>query len=112
MIAFGWLLVGHVLADFPLQGDFLAKAKNHNAGIPGVPWLPCLIAHAVICAGAVALVLPWPYAVLEFMVHLPVDFWKNEGALGTGERAFVIDQALHVASKVVWASMAAAGVSL
>ena len=37
MILF-WLMVGHALADYPLQGDFLAKAKNRTAPIPGVPW--------------------------------------------------------------------------
>lgn len=32
------LLAGHALCDYPLQGDFLAKAKNRAAPLPGVPW--------------------------------------------------------------------------
>lgn len=29
------LIAGHALADYPLQGDFLAKGKNHKAPIAG-----------------------------------------------------------------------------
>lgn len=35
---FAALVAGHALADYPLQGDFLARAKNRAAPIPGVPW--------------------------------------------------------------------------
>ena len=42
------LLAVHYIADFPLQGDFLANAKNHRKPIPGVPWYQALFAHAVI----------------------------------------------------------------
>jgi hypothetical protein len=50
------LLTAHALADYPLQGDFLSKAKNRMAPIPGVPWRQALGAHAFIHAGAVALI--------------------------------------------------------
>lgn len=50
-----WMIVGHAVADYPLQGDFLAKGKNHKQPLPGVPWWICLLAHAMIHAGAVAL---------------------------------------------------------
>jgi hypothetical protein len=36
-IAIG-LIAGHALADYPLQGDFLSRAKNRSAPIPGFPW--------------------------------------------------------------------------
>jgi hypothetical protein len=36
------LLVDHALADYPLQGDFLARAKNHTAPIPGISWYQSL----------------------------------------------------------------------
>lgn len=98
----GWLLVLHAISDFPLQGDFLARAKNHSNPIPGVPWLLCLSMHALISAGAVALVMPVPFAVAEFFVHGVTDWAKNEGLFGTGERAFLVDQAIHVASKAAW----------
>lgn len=32
---FALMLAGHALADYPLQGDFLAKAKNRANPIPG-----------------------------------------------------------------------------
>lgn len=102
---FGWLLVGHFLCDFPLQGDFLAKAKNHKSPIPGVPWWLCLAAHAVICGGAVALLTSWQIGALEALFHFVTDGLKNEGAFGDGETAFVIDQAVHVACKATWAVM-------
>jgi hypothetical protein len=35
--SFWWLLVAHVLADYPLQGAFLARGKNHRNPIPGIP---------------------------------------------------------------------------
>ena len=47
------LVVAHFLCDFPLQGDFLAKAKNPEAPLPGVPWQWAMLAHAAIHAGAV-----------------------------------------------------------
>lgn len=48
------LLAGHALADYPLQGDFLSKAKNRTAPIPGVPWQQALGAHVVIHGAFVA----------------------------------------------------------
>ncbi len=45
-----FLLCGvHAACDYPLQGDFLAKAKNHTAPLPGVPWfIGGLMPHALI----------------------------------------------------------------
>ena len=49
-----WLLLcGHALCDYPLQGDFLARGKNHTDPIPGIPWVHCLVAHALIHGGMV-----------------------------------------------------------
>lgn len=58
---FAALLIAHAVADYPLQGDFLAKAKNRFAPIPGVPWFQALGAHAAIHAGAVWILTgsPW-----------------------------------------------------
>ncbi|WP_312052289.1 hypothetical protein [Brevundimonas diminuta] len=52
---FAALIVAHVVCDYPLQGDFLAKAKSRFAPIPGVPWQQALGAHAIMHGGAVAL---------------------------------------------------------
>jgi hypothetical protein len=48
------LLAGHALADYPLQGDFLSKAKNRAAPIPGVPYWQALGAHVAIHGAFVA----------------------------------------------------------
>lgn len=95
---FFWLLIAHAVCDFPLQGDFLAHGKNHRDPIPGVPWFICLLAHALIHAGGVALVTGSVAAGLaEFAVHALIDFGKCQGWYGFGH-----DQALHVFTKPLW----------
>lgn len=92
------LLALHCLCDFPLQGDFLARGKNHEIPLPGVPWQLCLLAHAIIHAGAVSLVAPAGAAALVGFAHLVTDYAKNAGWLGDGERAFFWDQFWHVSA--------------
>lgn len=53
---FGLLVFGHMLGDYPLQGDFLSKAKNRYAPIAGVPWYQALGAHSAIHAGFVGII--------------------------------------------------------
>lgn len=91
------------MADFPLQGDFLAKAKNHKTAIPGIPWWLCLWAHTVICGAGVALVTNPLFGLTEMAIHFGVDWCKNEGLFGQGDRAFVIDQLIHIACRLVYA---------
>jgi len=98
-----WLLVAHVLCDYPLQGDFLARGKNHKKPIPGVPWMQCLAAHALIHAGAVAfLTHSVALGFAEFVSHALIDYLKSEGAYSFNE-----DQALHLLSKFIWCAAAA-----
>ena len=92
------LLALHCLCDFPLQGDFLARGKNHENPLPGVPWQICLLAHATLHAGAYSLVVPLVPALLVGWFHLLVDYSKSAGWLGDGERAFFWDQFWHVGS--------------
>lgn len=100
---FGALLVGHALADYPLQGDFLARAKNRTAPIPGIPWQQALGWHAVIHGGAVGLITGvWWLGVLETVIHAVTDDAKCRGKIG-----FNTDQAIHVACKVLWVAIAA-----
>jgi Protein of unknown function (DUF3307) len=100
------LLALHALCDFPLQGDFMARAKNHKTPIPGVPWSFVLLAHALIHAGAVSLVAPLWCAVVEFFAHYALDYAKNEGWLGKGEHAFSNDQLGHVLCKLAYWGLA------
>lgn len=97
MILF-YLIAAHCLCDYPLQGDFLAKAKNNFIRIPGVPWYQALFAHSMIHAGAVALITGslW-LGVAEFLCHAFIDHLKCAEEFG-----FNTDQALHIACKIGW----------
>lgn len=95
------LLAGHAVCDYPLQGDFLARCKNHRASIAGVPWWHCLLAHALIHAGMVALVTGSAWLGLaELVAHTAIDYAKCDGRIG-----FNADQALHLACKLTWVAI-------
>lgn len=140
-----YLLAAHALADYPLQGEFLSKWKNHRLAIcscgkeivhltcgfwacgPEVckdnhwhkpvrvlaPWYQCLGAHAMVHAGFVTLITgSTSLGICEFAAHFLIDYAKCDGVFGGqvnarssrdwGVVAFNIDQALHVACKVLW----------
>ena len=98
---FFWLLVAHVVCDYPLQGDFLARAKNHKLPIPGVPFYQALGAHALIHGGAVALLTGslW-LGLAEIVLHVGIDYAKCDGRTTLNQ-----DQALHVICKLLWAAV-------
>lgn len=97
MILF-YLLVSHVLCDYPLQGDFLARGKNHKNPIPGIPFYQCLLAHALIQGGGVAVVTgSLKLGILEFIIHTFIDFGKCQGLYN-----FNIDQLFHIICKLAW----------
>lgn len=99
------LLVGHAIADYPLQGDFLAKAKNRTAPIPGVPWYQAMGAHALIHGGFVGLITGvWWLGVLEIGAHALIDDAKCRGHID-----FNLDQIAHVACKLLWVFVIIAG---
>jgi len=93
-----WLIVGHEICDFPLQGEFLSKGKNHKNPIPGYSWQIMLLSHALIHAGMVGLVTGSLFlAMLELVLHMFIDFLKCDGRFG-----FTTDQALHYGCKVLY----------
>ena len=96
-----WLFAMHFLCDYPLQGDFLARAKNHNAPLPGAPWYQALIAHAFIQGAGVALVTgSITLGLCEITAHAVIDYSKSDGWFG-----FDMDQCLHLGCKLVWVFM-------
>lgn len=97
------LLAAHAVADYPLQGDFLSRAKNRFAPVPGVPWWQGLGAHALIHGGAVYLITGslW-LGLAEMAVHAVIDDTKCAGRI-----SFNTDQALHVACKCMWVAVLA-----
>jgi hypothetical protein len=96
------LLGAHWFFDYAGQGDFMAKAKNSTAPIPGVPWRQVLIAHAGIHAAAVALITGvWWLFLAEYVAHYAIDDMKCRGHI-----SFNTDQALHIYFKVLWFALA------
>jgi hypothetical protein len=99
---FAALVASHALSDYPLQGDFLARAKNRAMPISGVPWYQALGAHAVIHGAAVGLITGIPLlGVFEAIAHALIDDAKCTGRIG-----FNADQALHIACKALWVAIA------
>jgi hypothetical protein len=101
--ALAWMLIGHAVADYPLQGEWIARAKNHCLPVPCVPgetiWPGVLLSHAAIHAGAVKLATgSWTLAAAELIAHTIIDHTKCSGRLTYNQ-----DQAIHVACKVAWA---------
>ena len=92
------LIFAHFLLDYPLQGDFLAKAKNRHDPIPHVPWYQAMFAHTAMHGIAVGLITGIPLlAVLEMAVH-----WWTDDMKCKGELTYNQDQAIHIACKIVW----------
>lgn len=103
------LLVAHALADFPLQGDFLAQAKdpyvNRAQSLGGMPeriWPWCMGAHCLIHAGFVGILTAniW-LGLAEFIAHGVTDIAKCRRRISFGQ-----DQAIHIGCKAVWAALA------
>lgn len=94
-------LTVHCVADYPLQGDFLAKFKGSN-------WI-AMIAHCAIWSGLIYFSLmyfnlekSWSFPFL-FLGHLLIDKWKCLRS-GNGMELtwdLLIDQLLHFAQIAV-----------
>jgi Protein of unknown function (DUF3307) len=100
MSSFFWLLFAHLLADYPLQGEFLATMKGKNNII--------LATHAGIWTGMICLAMSLLGisftaldVVLLFTVHTIADylkakniwFYKKLNPLSSG---LLVDQSIHV----------------
>lgn len=89
-----WLLVGHAVADFWAQSDWLANAKRR----PHPFWPYALTAHALMHGAAVALATGYvSLGIAETVCHWHIDFGKCEGWYGIH-----FDQAAHIVCKVAW----------
>lgn len=92
------LIFAHFLADYPLQGDFLSRAKNRMSPILGVPFWQPMTAHAAIHGGFVGIITGSAYlAVAETVIHWITDDAKCRGWIG-----YNTDQMIHIACKFVW----------
>jgi hypothetical protein len=103
------LMIGHALADYPLQGKFLAIQKNRHIRLadytgdtPPTLWVYCLTAHSMVHAGTLWVIfacfhLPHAAAIafIELILHWFIDFAKCERWTN-----FHQDQALHILCKI------------
>lgn len=93
-----FLIAGHALCDYPLQGQFLSDAKNHRANSPW-GWKKALFAHASIHAGMVLLITgSTVLALCELVIHAIADWMKCDELISSNE-----DQAIHYLCKLLWA---------
>jgi sulfite exporter TauE/SafE len=91
-----WMLVGHALADYPLQGDWMARAKNPTLE-PDI-WPGVMTSHCLIHAGAVLLATGSAgLAIAEYVSHFAIDYLKCKGRI-----SYNVDQSAHVFCKLVW----------
>lgn len=100
--------IAHALADFPLQGDYLAREKQRSTAGSSLEWFIALTAHALIHAGGVWLVSGRVgFGVAEFILHWLIDFGKGEGKYG-----YATDQALHLICKLTYVVFMVKGIVL
>lgn len=91
------LVLVHLLMDYPLQGDFLAKGKA-GAFEPHAPAWLLLLSHVLMHGIAVGLVMgSILFGLVEMAAHWIIDRWKIKGSI-----SFVQDQCWHLFCKVVY----------
>ena len=92
------LMGAHEVCDFPLQGEFLSKAKNPFTAIPGIHWTQAMRSHATIHGAAVALITGiWWMGILELAIHFATDTLKCHKEID-----YNTDQMIHIGCKVLW----------
>lgn len=111
MLLFFQMLVGHAFMDFPMQSGPIAveKCRHSKSELQKqVPWYYWLTAHALLHGGAVYYITGLlGFGLLETVCHWIIDFAKCEGWTNIH-----IDQALHVACKVLWVVLILNGIRL
>lgn len=96
------LFAGHALCDYPLQGDFLAKAKNHRSPSPHKHWFCAIFAHSMIhCAMVYLITGSVALGLAELVIHAATDYAKCDGRITSTQ-----DQAIHYSCKIAWALIA------
>jgi hypothetical protein len=90
--------IAHALADFPLQGDYLARMKVRDQAGTASEWIISLTAHSLVQAGGVWIVSGSALlGVTELCLHWLIDLGKGEGKFG-----YLADQVLHLACKLAY----------
>ena len=99
-----WLVIGHFVMDFPLQGSAVAAQKSPLPGLrnealaKAVPWPYWMTAHALMHGGTVMLITgSLLLGVLETTLHWATDLAKCCRKIGIHA-----DQAIHIGCKIAW----------
>lgn len=120
MVTLIYLLAAHAVCDYPLQGDWLSKAKNptlifdpkfglrqpikddrYSPLMLERIWPLALLSHALIHAAAVLLITGSIWLFLaELVAHTLIDYAKCKGAFG-----YNVDQYLHILCKLAWVAV-------
>ena len=108
------LFAGHLLADFPLQDDHMAKTKNRHYKPDYIPegqkptpiWFYSLTAHALIHGLVVYVITGRLGASLQMSVnHWILDFLKCENITNPH-----VDQLLHyIMIFIIWMGLTQSG---
>jgi hypothetical protein len=101
---FFWLVIGHFVMDFPLQGSTVAAQKSPLPGLrnealaKAVPWPYWMTAHALMHGGTVMLITgSLALGMLETLLHWVTDLAKCYRKIDVH-----VDQAIHIGCKVAW----------
>lgn len=94
-----WLFASHMLCDYPLQSEFMAKGKDPaNSPYFGVPWYWTMSAHCLTHAAGVAFILNNVlFGMAEFCSHFVIDYLKCKKVFGADT-----DQTLHLSFMLLW----------
>lgn len=99
------LIFAHLLADYPLQGDFLANMKGKNfivlfshAGI----WTGCILTAVHLLGFDITMFdvasLFIVHSIADYMKAKPLWFYKNMDSLRGG---LLIDQSVHLVQMII-----------
>lgn len=92
------LLLGHFVADYALQSDWIAKHKNRHVPLTPTQWPWILTAHAATHAFFVLYITHSVWlALAELVAHWGIDFAKCEGRTTIHQ-----DQVAHLLCKLAW----------
>ena len=91
------LILGHFLADFPLQGDKMAVEKCPGKDVT-LDWRWWLSAHAGTHGLVVSVLTGIPLlGVAEMIAHGLIDYGKCRFGY-----KLIVDQAMHWVCKLIW----------